>query len=187
MATPAETQITESLMQIGQAIYRRDYDRAKQMLAVNTIVVLGSPRLLEHVRRWYMHMHMHLTQSGTNVEKALRLATIYLFESAVVASFPGLPVNHTDRNLTRSAPTFGRVYSLAFSDTLDEGAVTGVGIEPVERFYKLARPERLVRIARFLASGPHSVVSGPTPAPATRLRLFPRAPEGPHAGDDDPR
>jgi len=179
-------------MQIGQAIYRRDYDRAKQMLAVNTIVVLGSPRLLEHVRRWYMHMH--LTQSGTNAEKAFRLATIYLFESAVVASFPGLPVNHTDRNLTRSAPTFGRVYSLAFSDTLDEGADMGIGIEPVERFYKLARRERLVRIAHFLASGPHSVVSRPTPAPPTQLRIFPRASgprpvevhsEGPDAGDDD--
>jgi hypothetical protein len=184
-ATPAERQIIQALLTVAEAIESRDYDRAKTILAANTLVVLGDIRLLEHVRRWYRHMH--LEHSRTDAEKALRLATLYLFESAVVATFAGLAVNHTDRNYTRTAPSFGRVYSLTFSDALDEGSVVegalrpihersslDTGVEPVEQFYRLARQERLLRIARFLASGPHNVVARPAPVAATRLSIFPR-------------
>jgi len=151
-----------------------DTQRMAQVLTQLTITLLLAPRRLDRLREWYIESNLQNGESPE--EKALRLMTVCLFESVVIAAHPGLAVNGTERNFTRTAPPFGRVYSFTFAAGLDEGAVNEEPgtFEVVERFFRMAKQERLRRIARFLASGTVRRVSRPERPPSTRLRLYPR-------------
>lgn len=168
--THAQRLLIDTLISIADAITMRDHTQARGLLAAATVMVLGNVWLLEYIRRWYRDIG--LVQSDTEEGKALRLATFYLFERAVSTQYPDMQINRTDRNFTRTSPTFGRVYSLTFSDSMDEGSMTDTVTEAIGRFFSLSRQERLLRIARFLASGPYSVISLPTTTPPRRLRIF---------------